>query len=60
MKITKTYEELAAYTGVSIDTLIRCPHYKVMDLYNAMVEYEKAEIKLSQQITLVNNFAKKP
>jgi hypothetical protein len=31
-----------------------------MDLYNAMVEYEKAEIKLNQQIILVNNFAKKP
>ena len=59
MKITKTYEELAADTGVSIDTLIHCPHYKVVDLYNAMMEYKKAEAKLNQQIILVNNFAKK-
>ena len=58
MKITKTYEEIAEYTGVSVDTLIRCPHYKVVDLYNAMVEKKKAEAKLRQQIILANNFAK--
>ena len=58
MKITKTYEEIAEYTGVSVDTLIRCPHYKVVDLYNAMVENKNAEAKLRQQIILVNNFPK--
>ena len=58
MKITKTYEEIAEYTGVSVDTLVRCPYYKVVDLYNALVENKKAEAKLRQQIILVNNFAK--
>ena len=58
MKIKKNYEEIAEYTGVSVDALIRCRHYKVVDLYNAMVENKKAEAKLRQQIILVNNFAK--
>ena len=59
MKNTETYEQLAEYTGVALETLVSCPLYKVMDLYNAMMEHKKAEAKLNEQIILVNNFAKK-
>ena len=45
MKMTETYEEIAEYTGVSVDTLIRCPYYKVVNLYNAMVENKNAEAR---------------
>ena len=54
-----TYKMISEYTGLSLETLSNCPINKVVDLYNAIKDAEKAKHNLQVAIIMAKNWEKK-